>query len=71
MCDALGVDPDTQRQLAEALRRMVIQTFRALEEPGDLLSNQLCGELPMTSLRDVEAQAPIVEYDPAIARRRR
>jgi hypothetical protein len=71
MCDALGIDVNEQPELAEDLNRMVVQTFRALEEPGDLLSNQLCGGLPMTSLRDVEAQAPIVEYDPSTSRRRR
>lgn len=70
LCEALGVVPDDQPDLAEEVRRYVIQTFRALEEPGDLLSNQLTGELPMTSLRDVEAQAPIVEFIPGGRRRR-
>ena len=69
-CEALGIDPEDDADLAADLRRHVIQTFRALEEPGDLLSNQLAGDPPMTSLRDVEAQAPIVEFIPGGRRRR-
>jgi hypothetical protein len=71
LCRALGIDADEEPALAGDLRRMVIQSFRALDEPGDLLSNQLANEPPMTSLRDVEAQAPIVEYDPRASRRGR
>jgi hypothetical protein len=71
LCDALGIDPAQEPALASDLQRLVSQTFRALDEPGDLFSNQVCGERPMTSLRDVEAQAPIVEYDPSTSSRRR
>ncbi len=71
LCEALGIDPHEQPTLAEHLERMVAQTFRLLEEPEDRFSNDLCGEKPMTSLRDVEAQAPIVEYEPNAGRRRR
>ena len=71
LCRALGINPDADGALAADLRRLVVQTFRALEEPGDMLSNQLANDPPMTSLRDVEAQAPIVEYDPRASRRSR
>lgn len=71
LCDALGIDAEEQPGLAADLERMVTQTFRLLEDPQDLLVSDLCGERPMTSLRDVEAQAPIVEFDPSAVRRRR
>jgi hypothetical protein len=68
--EALGIDPGEEPGLASDLELLVRATFDTLEEPEDLFSNQLCRERPMTSLRDVEAQAPIVEYDPALTRRR-
>ena len=64
LLDALAIDPAVDPELAADLRRLVIQTFRSLEEPGDRTTIEICGERPMTSLRDVEAQAPIVEYVP-------
>jgi hypothetical protein len=69
LLEALAIDPDTDPALAEDLRRLVIQTFRSLEEPGDRNTIDICGDRPMTSLRDVEAQAPIVEYTPGRRRR--
>lgn len=71
LSDALGIDPAQEPALAGDLKLLVRSTFHALEDPEDLFSNQLCGERPMTSLRDVEAQAPIVEYDPSMSRRGR
>jgi hypothetical protein len=70
VCDALGVDPEDGSDLASDLRLDIARTFRALEEPGNLMSTQLTGERPMSSLRDVEAQAPIVEFIPGAPRRR-
>jgi hypothetical protein len=71
LCDALAIDPDKNSALSGDLERLVTETFHKLEEPGDLLSNQLTNEPPMASLRDVEAQAPIIEYDPSASSRRR
>jgi hypothetical protein len=69
LLEALAIDPTIDPELAADLRRLVIQTFRLLEEPGDRTTIEICGERPMTSLRDVEAQAPIVEYVPGRRRR--
>lgn len=70
LLQALAIDPDRDPALAADLERLVVQTFRSLEEPGDRNTIEICGERPMTSLRDVEAQAPIVEYVPGQRRRR-
>ncbi|MCW3020525.1 MAG: helicase, partial [Solirubrobacterales bacterium] len=69
-CEALGVDSSDGSDLAADLRMDVARTFRALEEPGNLMATDLTGGRPMNSLRDVEAQAPIVEFIPGGPRRR-
>ena len=69
LMEALGVHSEEQPALAADLERLVHQTFRALDDPQDRFVGDLFEHRPMTSLRDVEAQAPIVEYDPRARRR--